>query len=38
MDQAVITMLENLQKNTGKSLEEWIVIVKRKNLRSTGKS
>lgn len=28
MDKAVQTMIDNLQKNTGKSLDEWIKIVK----------
>jgi len=28
MDDAANTMIENLKKNTGKSLEDWIVIVK----------
>jgi len=27
MDKATLTMIENLYKNTGKTLEEWIVIV-----------
>ncbi len=27
MDQATLTMIENLHKNTGKSLEEWIALV-----------
>lgn len=31
MDQAEKTMIDNLQKNTGKSLEEWIAIVQKKN-------
>jgi len=31
MDQAEKTMLDNLYKNTGKTLEEWIVIVKKEN-------
>lgn len=29
MEQAEITMLENLKKNTGKSLEQWIALVKK---------
>lgn len=32
MDQAEKTMMDNLLKNTGKSLEEWIVVVKQANL------
>lgn len=30
------TMIDNLQKNTGKSLEEWIEIVKRENFQKHG--
>lgn len=29
-------MVDNLQKNTGKTLEEWIVIVKKQNLEKHG--
>ncbi len=29
MDQATQTMIDNLQKNTGKSLEDWIGIVEK---------
>lgn len=36
MDQAEITMMTNLQKNTGKSLDEWIAIVKTKNIGKHG--
>jgi len=36
MDQAEMTMIGNLQKNTGKSLEEWIEIVKKKNFAKHG--
>lgn len=36
MDQAEKTMMENLQKNTGKTLEEWIVISKQTNLSKHG--
>src|SRR4030042_3903259 len=31
MDKATQTMIENLHKNTGKSLEQWITIVKKEN-------
>lgn len=31
MDQAIQTMIENLKKNTGKSLDQWIEIVQLKN-------
>lgn len=36
MDQAEITMLENLHKNTGKSIEEWIDIVNKENFEKHG--
>lgn len=36
MDQAAITMIENLYKNTGKTLEEWIAIVKKENFAKHG--
>lgn len=36
MDQAEITMRENLHKNTGKTLEQWIEIVKTENFRKHG--
>ncbi|MBE2256837.1 MAG: DUF4287 domain-containing protein, partial [Ignavibacteria bacterium] len=29
MDKATQTMIDNLKKNTGKSLEDWISIVKK---------
>jgi predicted transport protein len=32
MDKGTQTMIENLHKNTGKTLEEWIGIVKKENL------
>lgn len=32
MDKATLTMIENLHKNTGKTLEEWITIVKKQHL------
>jgi predicted transport protein len=35
-DRAVITMIENLQKNTGKSLEQWIAIVQKENFEKHG--
>lgn len=36
MDKATLTMIENLQKNTGKSLQQWIEIVKQQNLGKHG--
>jgi hypothetical protein len=36
MDKAEITMIENLQKNTGKSLQEWISVVNEQNLDKHG--
>jgi len=36
MDQAEITMRENLHKNTGKTLEQWIEIVKTENFKKHG--
>ncbi len=36
MDQAIQTMIENLKKNTGKSLEQWIEIVHHKNFAKHG--
>jgi predicted transport protein len=36
MEQAEITMLDNLKKNTGKSLEEWIKIVKKEKFEKHG--
>jgi len=36
MDQAEITMVQNLHKNTGKTLEEWIQIVQQKNFAKHG--
>lgn len=36
MDKATQTMIENLQKNTGKSLEQWIDIVKQQNFAKHG--
>ena len=36
MDQAEKTMIENLQKNTGKTLEQWIDIVKKQNMDKHG--
>lgn len=36
MDQALVTMFENLKKNTGKSLAEWIKIVKDEKLTKHG--
>ena len=36
MDKAEQTMLDNLIKNTGKTLEEWIEIVKKENFEKHG--
>lgn len=36
MDKAEQTMLENLHKNTGKTLEQWIEIVKKQNFEKHG--
>ncbi len=32
MDQATQTMIENLKKNTGKGLEQWVAIVRKTKL------
>lgn len=36
MDKATQTMIENLNKNTGNTLEEWIVIVNKENIPKHG--
>jgi predicted transport protein len=36
VDKATQTMIDNLQKNTGKSLEEWIVVVRKQKLEKHG--
>lgn len=36
MDQAEKTMLENLLKNSGKSLEHWVELVKKENFQKHG--
>ncbi|MBK8194903.1 MAG: DUF4287 domain-containing protein [Lewinellaceae bacterium] len=36
MDKAIATMLANLQKNTGKSLEEWVTVVRAQNFTKHG--
>lgn len=36
MDNATRTMIENLYKNTGKTLEQWIAIVKKENFANHG--
>lgn len=36
MEPAEQTMLDNLLKNTGKSLDEWVVIVKKENFQKHG--
>lgn len=38
MDKATQTMIENLYKNTGKTLEEWIAIVKQQQLKKHGET
>ena len=35
-EKAEITMIENLNKNTGKTLEQWIKIVKKENFQKHG--
>ena len=36
MDQATQTMIENLYKNTGKTLEQWVEIVQKENFAKHG--
>lgn len=36
MDKATQTMIENLHKNTGKTLEQWVYIVKKQNFAKHG--
>lgn len=36
MDKGTQTMIENLQKNTGKTLDEWIAIVNKKKFQKHG--
>lgn len=36
MDKATLTMIENLHKNTGKTLEQWADIVKKENFAKHG--
>lgn len=36
MDQAIQTMIDNLHKNTGKTLEQWITIVQKKKFAKHG--
>jgi predicted transport protein len=36
MDKATMTMIENLEKNTGKSLDQWIDLVKSQNFAKHG--
>lgn len=38
MDKATQTMIENLHKNTGKTLEQWIEIVKKENFAKHGEA
>jgi hypothetical protein len=36
IDKAMQTMIENLRKNTGKTLEQWIKIVSKENIPKHG--
>jgi len=36
MDKGEITMIENLHKNTGKTLEQWITLVNKENIAKHG--
>ncbi|HLO81693.1 MAG TPA: DUF4287 domain-containing protein [Chitinophagaceae bacterium] len=36
IDKATQTMIDNLQKNTGKSLDQWTALVKKKNFEKHG--
>jgi hypothetical protein len=36
MDKATLTMIENLHRNTGKTLEQWTDIVKKENFAKHG--
>ena len=36
MDKGMQTMIDNLYKNTGKTLEQWIEIVNQQNLQKHG--
>lgn len=36
MDKAIQTMIENLHKNTGKTLDQWITIVKKQSIAKHG--
>jgi predicted transport protein len=36
MDKAEMTMIENLHKNTGKTLDQWIEIIKKENFEKHG--
>lgn len=38
MDKATLTMIENLHKNTGKTLEQWTDIVKKENFAKHGET
>ena len=38
MDKAMQTMIDNLQKNTGRSLEEWTALVARENFAKHGEA
>lgn len=36
VDKATLTMIENLQKNTGRSLDEWVKIVQKEKIEKHG--
>lgn len=36
MDQAAQTMIDNLEKNTGKSLAQWVAIVQKEDFKKHG--
>jgi predicted transport protein len=36
MDKATLTMIENLHRNTGKTLEQWIEVVRKEDLNKHG--
>jgi predicted transport protein len=38
MDKATQSMIENLHKNTGKTLEQWITIIKKENFTKHGET
>jgi hypothetical protein len=38
MDQATQPMIENIHKNSGKTLDEWVEIVKKENIAKHGEA